>query len=66
MNTEQLKHLWDIYKVFCVECIKNPTLDPASMLSFLGWLEYRDEIGNSRYIQGVSDGYVQSKKETYK
>lgn len=61
METTRLKNLWDEYKTFCSECAKNSALNPDSAPSFLGWMEYKDEIGNSRFIQGVGEGYAQAK-----
>ena len=62
METEQLKNLWAIYKVFCAEAARSTHLDSSSAPSFLGWLELRDEIGNSRFTQGVADGYAEGLK----
>ena len=58
MPPNDLKNLWAIFKVFCSEAMTNNNLDSGSITSFLGWLEHRDEIGNSRYTQGVTDGYI--------
>ena len=54
-----LKSLWEMYKIFCAESSRNSALHSESAASFLGWLEYRDELGSGRYHQGVTDGIKQ-------
>jgi predicted deacetylase len=66
MDHESLKTLWAIYKVFCSEASKSTNLDASSAPAFLGWLEHRDEIGNSMHLQGYGQGYAEAKKEITK
>lgn len=66
MSHEMLKMLWDIYKQFCSEASQSSHLNPASAPDFLGWLEKKDEIGNTMHLQGYGQGYANAKEENSK
>ncbi len=61
MNKEALDNLWAIYRDFTAEALKEK-IDATNVIQFLGWLEHREQIGASRYLNGVGDGYKQGFK----